>query len=515
MLKLFYNRKRIRILADKKKKILDDTITYSIGLYISQAVTIIRGFVIVKFLPEALYGVWAWLHLLLKYGENAHFGVTLAANREISYELGRGDHQRVKKIKENSLSFIYFACVIVFLIFLFMSVLSRNANPYVRTGLIACGIIVFVQQNQIFFFALCRAKSKFKSQSIALVINSIISFIIVFLLIAKIELYAIYLGLGAGMVFATLFVMIKERESIKYGFDFPVLKHLLKIGIPLSIYYLVYQIYISIDLLMIKNMMTYKDLAYYKFAHFIKISAMMIPNAFGAVMLPKMMRTYGMKGDHKSLKNSVYKSSTLLSFVLPFLLVSLAIFMNIPVYFYLRKYEISLAPLTFLLLGSISHLIALNSGNFLIAMNRQKNLIKLLLITITVTIIINYYAVKRGYYLSGVAMATGINHFIYGAMILFYSYSFYDKKVGKRLLTILKNMTPVFAMIFSFVLSNYFVSKIVDLNRIRFFDVFVGDFLKLILFAIIYSIIILVLFRKNDVLVSIIRMIKRRKFEWE
>ncbi len=126
---------------------------------------IFRGFLVAKFLGPELMGVWSALFLLLMYGENLNLGVHTSLTREIPLERGRGNHDQVKKLKNNALSFTVFLSGLSLIAMSLICLFWSSPRVEMNHGLKAIIFLMMSQQWIVCYRYLLQAQNEFRALS--------------------------------------------------------------------------------------------------------------------------------------------------------------------------------------------------------------------------------------------------------------------------------------------------------------------------------------------------------------
>src|SRR4030067_2974615 len=84
--------------GQKEGEIIRDATALSVTLYFSQALYMVRGFIIAHVLGPSAYGVWSIFRIFLSSAPYFGLGVQQAMTREIPLSMGEGDEKRVPVI---------------------------------------------------------------------------------------------------------------------------------------------------------------------------------------------------------------------------------------------------------------------------------------------------------------------------------------------------------------------------------------------------------------------------------
>ena len=92
-----------------KRRVVKDTVTYTLANYIAMAIGILVGVVTKAILGTMGAGYWALLKVFTSYGEYSDLGTRNAMNREIPRVMGAGKQEEALKTQDSAYAFMLLA----------------------------------------------------------------------------------------------------------------------------------------------------------------------------------------------------------------------------------------------------------------------------------------------------------------------------------------------------------------------------------------------------------------------
>jgi len=485
----------------EKQMIAKETVGYSTSLYVSQVIAIIKGFVIAKFLGPSMYGTWQVLNIILSYSSNSHLGILHGMNKEIPYYRGKEDLEKVEETKNTAFGSVFLMSIFVSIFLIAISFFLKDT--YFIGGIrIVAGIILF---NQLYFFygLLLRANKKFILLAKRNILFASINLIAIICLIVKYKIYGALFALLSAYIIIIFWLLKKGKEKFKFQINFEETLRLLKIGGPILVIGFGYTILSTVDKWMIVAMIDKTNLGYYGIAMAISGLIYFVPNTVGWIMYPRLLEKYGENDDIESLKNRVFIPTLILMYLTPFMIGALLIVIHLPVNYILPKYIPALSVVNILLPATFFMSVIRVGGNFLITINKHYNILVIQIISIILSLSLNYLFIKSGMGIIGVALGTAITYFFYGSAIMGSTLKQYTDKVSEFIKFFIKGYIPFAYTLGIVLILNFFIKTPTDLYH----DI-CTTLIKLIFFIILNSPLLYYINRKTAVLSEIFRVLK-------
>ena len=418
-------------MAIKKEtySIVKDSIIFSISSFIVKFLSVIREFVIMRFVLPETYGLWQWFNMFVEYGRYSSLGTGFAMTKEYPYNVGKDNSEQAEKIKDTAFSFNLFTSLVSGIIVIIFAYVypykSKNAGLF-KIGFFLTALVIILTQIFNYYAYYFRAAKKFKALSYSNLILSFSRFVLIVALVYFFHIYGIFIGMILAFLTVVAYVNIFHKPRVKWKIDRNVLKRLIKLGVPLIFMGIGFSLFVSIDKLMIMKMIGLRDLGLYGVAVNGVLLILYSRNILNTVLSAYTYQKYGEKEDVSKIKNYFEVPSKIAAYILPTIISFLFFLFPVFIKLALNKYAVSVMPAQILLLSSF-FLAANFSSVLIVSMDKQASAFVIFPIIIILNAGLNYAAIKQGFGIVGVATATGISYFIYNLVFIIYTMRFYAK----------------------------------------------------------------------------------------
>jgi len=403
------------------EKIVKDSAIYSASTVISQLVGVLTSISMRKFLTPEAMGVWTTLMLIVSYSLFTELGVFTAIDIKVPYLRGKNVSPEIQNIRDVAFTFaIAISSVLVIVLFIVSFILSGRIPGYVILGLRMIALIIAATFFYNLYIVMLRADKNFFLLSKAIVVNSLATLLFVASLAYLYGIKGMYLATLFAMVASWAYVKFNSKYTLKLSLNIGLIKSLSSIGLPILIAGIAYTVLLSIDKIMIIKMIGAKELGFYSIAILAMTYTHNFPKLFGVVLFPTMQEEFGRNDSREHVLKYVKQPIFIMAYVFPVLLAFVYFGVPVLVRYVLPKYIPGIDSMKVLLSGCFFISMAPLTSNFIMTVNKQKTLIPIITSIALFCLAINYGAIKMGYGLVGVAVATSITYFLYFAIMYFY-----------------------------------------------------------------------------------------------
>ena len=398
----------------EKTAIAKDTVFYTISQFFSQGIGVITSIIIRNALGPLYMGIWSALKVILDYAQYTGLGITSAVYCEIPYLRGAGKYTEIEEIKNVSFSFnLIVSLVVGGILFLCPFFLGNKYPHYVLTGLRVLAIIVILTFFNNLMISILRADKKFITISKTLMLNAILTIVFAAFVVSKYRLYGMYLTIPAVLFIASVFMMASEKMTFRIYFNRAHLSRLMKIGIPLFLSGIFYTIYITVDKIMVIKMLGARELGYYSLAILMTGVIESFPRLFNIVLFPRVQEKYGEDQSYETVIKYVDKPTKLVFFAGIIFLGHIYFMISGLVPVLMPKYVPGIVSAKIVLCGFLMFVLSMSSENFILTVRKQVYQIPMLLAATIVSFLINFYFIKCGFGIMGVALGTSLGYILY------------------------------------------------------------------------------------------------------
>jgi len=419
----------LRDRAMSKKKFVADTIFLTLASYTAQFLSIIRGFIVAKFLPPYIYGYFSGLSLIPFYSAQGHLGILHGMNRLISIKKGAGDEVSFHEIKNSAFNSIMFLASLLSLgIILFSYWNQANYSQYFLWGIRVFGLAVILQHLQMVYQSVLRAEGRMNIISMSMVLFSVSNIVLVVAFIHSFGFYGVLAAYFCAYVLSNLFLMVKSKIQFRLTLDLSLVASLIRTGLPISIIFLVEVLLKSVDRIIIIRYLDISQLGYYSIALTICEAMSRIPNSIVYSYFPKLLEKLGEYKDLAKLNDSYQVTSIVLGIIVSFCTGIAFLLVDILITDFLPEYNEAVIATKILLFTVFFMSLSQLSLRFLIAINKNRVMVFFQIVVVIISVVLDLIFVQLGYGIAGIAAGTAIAYVLYALCMLSYTLSFFYKK---------------------------------------------------------------------------------------
>lgn len=444
------------LITNFKDSFLSDTIIFTFSNYVSTAFSFVSSFIIRKVLGPLTMGLYTELMLIFDYSKFHNLGIINALEREVPFYNGKNELEKVEEVKKTTLAFIILSALNIGTI---LFIISFFGGVH-RIGLRFISIMILVEAIVSFYEALLQSYRNFKIWSLLLIGISIIEVFLKVFLVIKFGLY----GLLAAMILTGIISIAAYHlwGNFKVNFSPKIyLKEvirLLKIGVPLILYRIMYLLSISIDRLVIIYFLGRLQLGYYSIATMVSNYLILMPKFSFKTLYPKLMEDFGKNEDLKEIKKYLITPNKVFGCLFSVLIGLVVIIIPFIVIYFLPRFREGIFAAQIVALSAFFASFIYIWNCLLIARYEQKRLAFLYGIGAAITFVVNLFFVTILHMqLNGVAIATLISQFIFTTLLICDGYRHYTKNFLDHLKLLFGSYLP-FLWILGTVLGAQFYS---------------------------------------------------------
>jgi O-antigen/teichoic acid export membrane protein len=446
-------------LMGTKEIIAQDVTKYSLVLYTTEFLGMIRFFVMARFLGPYLYGTWSALSVLLNYLNFVHLGAMDGMSKEIPYHRGKGDLNTVKIIKGSGITIITSMGILTLaLISIASFMLKCKYPPVVITGLRVVAVLAFLQVIYLFYDFTLAADNNFTLKSRTALVFTLINVPLTILLVILMNINGLFIALLITYTFRILYLLWHYRIDFAItGIYFKTILNLIKIGFPLLLRGLTNMLFVTADRLMILAFLpsASTQLGYYGIAIIASRFISYFPMAVSQVMFPRLLEKYGERDNIEDIKPYLFKPLLIMAYSTPLLIGGLLFILPLLVRHVIPEYVAGIYAVKILVLGSFFATLHWGMISFITALNKQGKALVFNILSIFVAVILNYIFINRGMGINGVALATAFSFFFLCTCQLVYGMVHCSKGIYNLIIELIRLYIPFIYLLIIFLLLDH------------------------------------------------------------
>jgi O-antigen/teichoic acid export membrane protein len=420
-----------------KTKIFKDTVFLNLATMVGQVFKVLQGFLILKFLDPAAYGIWLSLEIIIKYSAYSHLGLEYGLNNRLPYYAGKEKGELVQEMKDTS----YFAWTVLASLFtiaiLIYSFNGSAPSSIYKWGLVIIALLILSEQQITFLSRLMTAgKKDFSTFSRLQVIKTIITFC----LIVPLAYFFNVGGLMAGTLLTSIIMAVIWWKITDFRYQKratkTALKELFEIGFPILLSALGGLLIETVDRLLILNWLGTEQLGFY--------GVTVLGGSFmygflaqaGSTMFPHIIEELSRnEDDFQSLHKYLIKPTFIFASASVLIILALVFVIPVIVTYWVPKYLPGLPAFYFFIPGYFFLSIILSAGNImqaiLVAKKRLRLLVYFQLGAVIVEVLVGILLLINGFGIAGVALSSTLAYAFYGIIVLSMA-AFYVLQTGKE-----------------------------------------------------------------------------------
>jgi len=395
----------------RASKLFREFVLFGSSTILYQASRFIVLLVVASIVGPRDFGIWNLLNLVLVYGAYAPLGVGNGMNRDVPLFKGRGNVNKVREVRSVSAGFIGLSTMIIAACLVLIAPFVVDSSTVLALRLVSGLFLVFQLYNfcQIYLVS----DSRFDQMSYQQIAFAVLLPAVAIPLAYKWKLNGFIVGQGFAYLAAALFMAKMVGFNFKPHLDWPEVRRLIRVGLPIAAVGLSYGLLTTVDRWVVQKYLGTTQLGYYSLTIVVGSVVTMLPKVLSDQIYPRMAETYGNTSDYRSLKRWIVGQIISTGAVLS-LVVMVAFFALPPlVRVALPAYQPGILPMRISLIGFLFLPLAGAFGNFLNTVSKQMYYLAVQLFAIPLEIILSILLIRLGMGIEGVALAMAITSFLY------------------------------------------------------------------------------------------------------
>jgi|GEM_PF-5376833 len=278
------------------------TILFYVITTVSKALAQIASvFLVAKFVQPGDLGLWTIANVFVVYSALLNLGIISGLNRELPFNLGKGDYTKAETIVGTSMLYMWIMISAMVIVGSAVSIFYLG-NISFKTLISGCAVTLLSAMSFLenFLLATYRSNSSFNKLSILQLLQTGLNI----LTLALIYFYGFW-----GLVFKTVFVQLVYVIILYSNRPFKVPcrwnKHafydVLKVGFPIYILAFAQSSAATFDKVLLAKITDKIHLGYYSFGMYSFIALALIPTAISNFIYPKLSYKYGRDNNRMDL----------------------------------------------------------------------------------------------------------------------------------------------------------------------------------------------------------------------
>lgn len=405
-----------------KDQVLRDIWSYLKQTLFAQLALLAGGLVVARVLGPADYGLWNALQLITLYGTYASLGLLNALNREVPIYRGRGNEEKIARMRNAGLGATVGLSVLLGGGILAYALWNRERfDPSLLVGIIFMAGIVALQQLSGFFDVLFRSANDFATVGRLRLYRTLAEMALAVVLVAALNFLGRLLAAAATWIFLIVYAISRNSFPIRPRWDPAEVGRLIRLGLPLMAVEILYGILTSLDRLMIARHLDRTALGYYSVGLMAVTLLFVVPRVVWEILYPRFGERFGETGKSAALEHLILVPLVGMATVMALLLGVVVILLPAGLAVALPRYMAGLDAARAIVCGSFFLALVAGPGNFLHTVtSRQTALLLIYGGGVSLGAAFNWLALSLGYGILGVAVATSLAYGVVATALLFH-----------------------------------------------------------------------------------------------
>lgn len=404
-------------------RVVVDCLTVSGATVVCSLLGMVTSLLFRMLLDPAQIGIWQGLKVFLSYSNYANLGVSKGATRDFTVAMGRGDTDTARHglnlaFAVNTLSSLVFAAIPIG-VGLWLGLSSGWTSGW-AVGLLVIGVLIVQQRHYTFQVTILRCTQAFGLTSRISILEAVLTLALCGLATWLWGLWGLFGGTVAVMGLTLLVVQHRAAVPLTWAWNTPEIRRLIAIGSPMLLAGTVSTLFRSLDKLMILGYLSDREfqLGCYSVALLVTTQLYGLANMLSIVMGPRYGETFGQSGSRSEVARLASRATELQSAAMALPSALAIVLAPALLAWLLPDYRSGLAPLVWLVPGSIALSLALPASQYLIAVDRQGRALAAVVIATLLAAAANHVALITDTGLVGVAAATTLGYSTYALLTL-------------------------------------------------------------------------------------------------
>ena len=408
-------------LSSRHLRLLGDISSLSLSTVSSRILLFVRDIALAGMLGPNMYGIWIQMTVVFNYALHLPLGFQNAMSREVPYYLGRQENERATAIQDIvfavTLGTSLLASIVVIVLLEFSDYRPLALS---LSALLVVLAVVVVQQINAFFSILLRSRQQFIVYSVGFVLVALLSLVFGVLFAQLWGVVGVAIAQGLALFAVTVFWLVRMpyHPSLR-RFNWAEFNHLIRIAIPLFFVGICGLLIVSIDRLMMVFFYSDEQIGFYGLAYMVNQSISLIVMPVVQSINPRMMLAYGRHNDTKKIQDHLFLLTQGVGSCIAIFVGIFYFWAGDIVMWLLPDFSPAIPAIQALLMGGAFLAMANGGSTFLVAVNKQSQVLGIQIVMIVVQLIIIGALGNAGSSITWIARAMAITFIVYAILCLF------------------------------------------------------------------------------------------------
>jgi O-antigen/teichoic acid export membrane protein len=372
-----------------------------------------------KFLEPTQLGIWNLLNLIPAYASYLHLGARTAMLYRLPALYADGRLEEAETLKGTVYYFTLAYSGILALALLGLA-LWGSFETVIRVGLFTVALLVLLNAYQEFQYSTLKAEQRFDLISRANLANTLALALVGVPLLYWFGLYGLFVSAVLIKALVVIYLSRKRPLRVCRVFDFPLLKALIAHGFPIMAYNFALFLLATADRILIALFLGPAAVGFYAVAMVAAEFLLQVPAAAREMLEPRLMASQQRAGEGLLWRRYLLAPVARTALYFPFLIAAVAFLAEDILTLILPRYVDSALPAVWLAHGCFFLAMIHVMRGMLVAKGLQTRVIPIHLLGIVSNVLISLFAIRQGWDIVGVAVATAVSYALVFVFIMRY-----------------------------------------------------------------------------------------------
>jgi len=392
-----------------RRTITHNLFHYIPGVFFRGVVGLLNTLLRPKLLTPQWFGLWSLLKVIPDYTSYLHLGARTGMRISVPRLIANKDDEALHTTVASAFwgSLIPNAGVSAALLIL---AACGHYSTELRIGLAAMAALIILDRLYEHCAAVLQGHQMFRELSRVMYLRNGLQLVLSIPLMLYLGLYGLLIALPASYVVALLYLQSLKPMPLAGRFSRSAYLELVKLGIPLMGSSFLATLIITSGRLLVAVYLTTEEVGYYALGTLLVGSMLRFPEAARQVVEPRVLEKADTLHDHTVLDNYLFRPLAISACYTPLIIAPLFFLIPVLIAWFLPRYTLGIIPMQIFLFGFYFRALSYPLNNIIVAYRLQKDLAILTALSLLVDIGLSLYALKAGFGIIGVAVATSATY---------------------------------------------------------------------------------------------------------
>ncbi len=394
---------------------------FSIAVAFVKVIGALTMFLVAHILSPGDYGTWITVLVIGSFSSIVCLGTIESLIKLFPFFSGQGEAEKARALESNVFGSIFLSAAVLIVLGLLFPLFATTTKLLSFTFIIRIMVIAAsVSMFSAFYYYRFMAHQDFRLVGIIDSARSLSLFclIVPFSYFWSLNGAVIAIAVNEICILGISIAMNKKTlGAVPPSFDIQQLKYLIGVGFPITIIWWAYMFQTTIDRVLCMAMLGKQATGWYGLGASIVSALVLVPMILGRVLYPKVNEEIGKNASQNTISEYVIMPARLLGLALPLIIGTLFILTPDVYKLFFSKYMPGAMSAKILLLGAYFICLIRSGVNYLVAIDKQNNVLLYVVASLGLNIGMCYGLVRLHMGIEGIAIGLSVSGFVLTTLI--------------------------------------------------------------------------------------------------